>query len=149
MMPFRMGRGLEGRDSSMSLSEPSSSGTSKSESSSFTAKHCFECHRMKWMCETIKRGQVYVMTDLLSVYVSDSQELFTRFLSSSLSLCCVILREFSASCRENKVWTQREHTVRGHVSDDDEPSYICMKAHSGNHDGEGIISRMNGSIVYT
>lgn len=39
MMPFRMGRGLEGRHSSMSLSEPSSSGTSISESSSFTAEN--------------------------------------------------------------------------------------------------------------
>lgn len=41
MMPFRVGRGLEGRHSSMSLSEPSSSGTSMSESSSFTAENIF------------------------------------------------------------------------------------------------------------
>lgn len=36
--PFLVSRGLEGRDSSKSLSDPSSSGTSRSESESFTAK---------------------------------------------------------------------------------------------------------------
>lgn len=41
MMPFRVGRGFEGRMSSMSLSDPSSSGTSMSESSSFTAENIF------------------------------------------------------------------------------------------------------------
>ncbi len=106
MMSFLKGRGLDGRHSSMSLSEPSSSGTSISELSSFTAEYIFyETHAWNHKKKV----------ELVFVWLVVSQELLIRSLSSSLSLCCISLIVFSASCSGKKRTNTHSQQQRGLV----------------------------------
>lgn len=107
MRPFRVRCGLAGRNSSMSLSEPSSSGTSMSESSSFTVddiscESSVKSYRKVWMglCDRF-------LSLTLCLFIL--QELFISSLSSSLSLLCINLRVFSASCSGER--KQHRHKV--------------------------------------